>query len=124
MDITGIMQRTFTGYGIKGAGVGIADVLDFPGQGGNCLIKFQSNDPGKNIPGRPTRSAPFYFNGGYPAILNLHTVFRQTKLAAVFARRLQTSEAASGKRRHGIGMFLAGGDDRYVFLPADPGKMG
>jgi hypothetical protein len=124
MNITGIMQRTFPGYGIKGAGVGIADVLDFPGQGGKSLVDFQSNNPGKNIPGRPARGAPFHFNGGYPAILDLHPVLRQTKLAAVCARRLQTSEAASGKRRHGVGMFFSGGNDRYFFLPADFDKIG
>jgi hypothetical protein len=33
MNITGIMQWTFAGYGIKSTRVSIADILDLSGQG-------------------------------------------------------------------------------------------
>ncbi len=89
VHITGIMQWTFAGYGIKSTRVGIAYVLDFPGQGGNSLIKRQSYDPGKNIPCGPAWGTPFDLNRGYPAIFHFHIVFRQTKLYAVSARSLQ-----------------------------------
>jgi len=124
VHISGIMQWTFAGYGIKSTRVGIAYVLDFPGQGGNSLIKRQPYDPGKNIPCRPARGTPFDLNGGDPAIFQFHTVFRQTKLSAVRSCSLQASEPASGKRCHRTGVFLAGSDNRNVFLPAYLDKIG
>ena len=89
MHITGIMQWTFAGYGIKSTRVGIAYVLDFSGQGGNSLIKRQSYDPGKNIPCGPAWGTPIDLDTFYSVHLNLYLVFRQTKLFSICACSLQ-----------------------------------
>jgi len=124
MNITGIMQRAFARDWIKSAGVGITDILDFPGQGGNCLIQRQTDNPGKYVPSCTTGCASLDLNGGYPAMFHFHTVFRQTKLPAVFACSPQAAQSASGKRCHRAGVFFAGGNDRNIFIPAHLGKMG
>ena len=106
MYITGIMERTLAGNRIKAAWVCIADVLHLPGQGGDGLLDRQTYHICQDIPGGPTGGTAQHFNGGDPAVFGLHPVFRQSELPAIFTCRLQAAEAASGERRHCIGMFF------------------
>ena len=116
MDITGIVQRALTGYGIKSAGIRIADVLDFPGKGGNSHLHRQSYNPGKHIPSRPAGRPSFDRNTFYSALLYFNLVFRQSKLFAVFASSLQASQPASGEGSMSVGMFFARGNNRDLLF--------
>jgi len=123
MDITRIVQRTFAGYGIETAGISITDVLDFPGQGGNCLTSRQSDNSGKYIPGGPARRTSFDLNTFYYSLLCFNFVFRQSKLFAVFASSLQASQPASGKGRKSVSVFFAGGNNRDLLFFAHLSQM-
>jgi hypothetical protein len=115
MHISRIMQRTFTCYGIKTARVGIADILDFTGQGTNRLFQVQSYDAGKDIPRCSAGGASFDLNAGYPAVFQFHPVFRQAELSAVIACSLQASKPTSGERGYRPGVLSARGDNGYIF---------
>lgn len=124
MDIPRIVQRAFSGNGIKSTGICITDILDLAGQGGYRFIYGKSDNPGQDIPGGPAGCPSFNFNRENPAIFDFHTVFRQTELAAIIACSLQASESASGKRSHGLCMFFAGGNNGNILPLAYPGEVG
>ena len=98
MDIPGIMKRALARDGIKTAGVRVADILHFPGQGRDCIVHRQSYNPGNYIPSCPAWCTSFDLDTFNPATRNFNLVFRQAELFAVFACSLQASQAASCKR--------------------------
>ena len=106
MYITGVMERALAGNWIKAARVCITDVLHLPGQCGDGLLNRQTYNICQDIPGGPTGSTAQHFNGADPAVFDLYPVFRQSKLPAIFTRRPQAAEAASGKRRHSTCMLF------------------
>lgn len=117
--MAGKMERAFTAYRIKTAGVGQAEKLEFAGNAFQRLFLSQADEFGDNLPGGAAGGAAQDFEFLDAIVFNLGAELRNAELFAVSAQTFEATKAAAGERSDGSQCFFAGGNNGNFFGLAD-----
>ena len=86
VDMAGVVDRAFAGDRVKGAGVGMAEILDLAGVGDQSLLRHKADHRRNCLPGRPAGGAAHHDDfRGSPLRVEAEGKLREAELFAVVA---------------------------------------
>jgi hypothetical protein len=124
VDVARIVDAAFAGDRVKGAGVGLAEILDLPGVGHQGLRRGEAENLRNRFPGRPAGGAAQDGEFGNPSgLVEPGGQLREAELFAVVTQTLMAAETAAGKGGVAVAAFAARGYEGKSLALADRGDV-